>query len=589
MSAAGEDLRKAIEEFSRGRIDEASRLCQLALARNGADAGALHLAAVIALLQGRYDVALAQADAAIRSNPRDATQYQTRGQANVALGMKEAAESDFRKALELSPGFPEAHASLGARLLDRGQFAAAHTHLETALGKKPGVAQWRYNLALCETGLGHGEAAERHLSEVLRIDPSFAPAWRQVGVVRLAAGSVEAARRCFEHSIEIEPSNADGWTGLGSAKRRAGDREGAERAYRTALERSPGNPVALQNLGNILRERGNLDESKAILERCVTNPGVPYAHFGLALTRLTLGELEGAWQEYRWRDGAAPDPDAGSALRAALDRRQPIVLTGEQGLGDILFFLRWVPMLAADPATLTLRCDPRLHAIVARTGLIGHFEDEASATKPGALSIRVGDLPALLWRGKPEHPPAMPLEADPACAGGRQAGAARRRGITLRRRRVEGRPGPRRRRRAPLQVGSPGRARTRRCATSPARSSRSSAIPRRARSKRSRRAAAGRCSTPPPSTTTSAESQASWPPWIRYVGVSSTNVHIAAGLGLAAAHPRAVSARSGDTARAAPGTPWFPGFRAPSRGSARADGTRRSRRWLADIGEAAIA
>ncbi|MFZ3321587.1 MAG: tetratricopeptide repeat protein [Usitatibacter sp.] len=414
MSAAGEELRKAVEEFSRGRIDEASRLCQLALARDGGDAGALHLAAAIALLQGRYDVALAQADAAIRSNPRDATQYQTRGQANVALGMKEAAESDFRKAIELSPGFPEAHASLGARLLDRGQFAAAHAHLETALGKNPGVAQWRYNLALCETGLGHGEAAERHLSEVLRIDPSFAPAWRHVGVVRLAAGDTETARRCFERSLDLEPSSADGWTGLGSAKRRAGDREGAERAYRTALEQAPGNLVALQNLGNILRERGRLDESKAILERCVANAGGPYAHFGLALTRLTLGELAAAWQEYRWRDGVAPDPGAGSALRAALDRRQPIVLTGEQGLGDILFFLRWVPMLAADPATLTLRCDARLHAIVARAGLIGHFEDEAFAAKPGELSIRVGDLPALLWRGKEEHPPAVPLEANPA-------------------------------------------------------------------------------------------------------------------------------------------------------------------------------
>ena len=414
MSAAGEDLRRAVEEFSRGRIDEASRLCQRVLTRDGGDAGALHLAAAIALLQGRYDVALVQADAAIRSNPRDAPQYQTRGQANLALGMKEAAESDFRKAIELSPGFPDAHASLGARLLDRGQFAAAHAHLDLAVRKQPGAAQWRYNLALCETGLGHGEAADRHLSEVLRIDPSFAPAWRHVGVVRLAAGHVEAARRCFERALEIEPSSADAWTGLGSAMRRAGDREGAERAYRTALERSPGNPVALQNLGNILRERGHLDESKAILERCVTNPGMPYAHLGLALTRLTLGDLEGAWQEYRWRDGVAPDPDAGNALRAALDRRQPIVLTGEQGLGDILFFLRWVPMLAADPATLTLRCDPRLHAIVARTHLIGHFEYEASAAHPGALSIRIGDLPALLWRGKAEHPPAVPLEADPA-------------------------------------------------------------------------------------------------------------------------------------------------------------------------------
>ena len=414
MSATGEELRRAHEAFSRGRIEEASGLCRLALARNPNDAGALHLAAAISLLEGKSGDALNLADAAIRANPRDAFQFQTRGQANVALGKMEAAESDFRRAIDLSPAFPDPHASLGARLLDRGQHAAAHSHLDMAVTKRPSIPEWRFNLALCETELGRADAAERHLSEVLRARPDWTLALNEYGARLTDRGDYARARQCFERSIALQPSDANAWTGLGSVKRREGDRDGAEQAYRKALGIDPANPLALQNLGNIQRERGRLDESKAILERSVAASGLPYAHFGLALTRLTLGDLEGGWQEYRWRDGNAPDPGLRDALRAAIEARKPIEIAGEQGLGDVLFFLRWIPLLSADPPTLTLRCDRRLHPIAARTGFFGRLEDEASGAKPGALSIRVGDLPALLWGGTAEFPPAVRIEADPA-------------------------------------------------------------------------------------------------------------------------------------------------------------------------------
>jgi tetratricopeptide (TPR) repeat protein len=283
-----------------------------------------------------------------------------------------------------------------------------------AVKKRPEIAQWRFNLALCETELGHREVAERHLAEVVRQRPDWILALNEFGSRLTERGDYANAKRCFERSLAVEPANANAWTGMGSVKRREGDRDGAEQAYRKALAFEPANPLALQNLGNIQRERGHLDESKAILELCVAASGLPFAHFGLGLTRLTMGELEGGWQEYLWRDGKPPDPGARDALRAALEARQPIEITGEQGLGDVLFFLRWVRLMLADPAMLTLRCDQRLHPVLARTGLFGRLEDEVSKAKPGVLSFRVGDLPALLWRGTEVHPPAVPIEADAA-------------------------------------------------------------------------------------------------------------------------------------------------------------------------------
>ena len=451
MSAAREELRKAFEAFSRGSLEESSRLCELALERDGRDAGALHLASAIALLQGRLDVALARVDAAIRSSPGDARQYQTRGQAHLALGSTASAESDFRKAIELDPDFPDSHASLGARLFEHGQYEDAHAHLARALKKRPDAAQWRYNLALCESRLGHGEAAERNLSEVLRLrpdwplalnelgallirrgeyaaaarkleaavrlDPVLNAGWNNLGIALLSGGDLEGARRSLARALELDPSNAEAWANLGNVERREGDRAAAERAYRTALEHQPGLFDAFQNLGNIQREQGHLVESKATLERCVAAFDRPDVHFSLALTLLTMDELERGWAEYRWRDGATPGAAEQDALRAALETHRPIELMGEQGLGDVMFFLRWVPMLSANPESLSLRCDPRLHAIAAATGHFGRLVGEDSPKSSGVLSIRIGDLPALVGRRAAAHPPPVPLKADPAALG----------------------------------------------------------------------------------------------------------------------------------------------------------------------------
>ncbi|HUL55671.1 MAG TPA: hypothetical protein VLT60_01650, partial [Usitatibacter sp.] len=195
-------------------------------------------------------------------------------------------------------------------------------------------------------------------------------------------------------------------------------RPAAEQSYRTALQHAPDAKAAFQNLGNLQRERGHYEESKAILERCVAASGGPEAHFSLALTLLTLGELERGWQEYRWRDGVHADPAGPENLRAAIAGGRPIVLAGEQGLGDMLFFLRWVPHLGADPRNLTLRCDTRLHALVSPTGLVSSFAGPDAPPPAGSLTVRLGDLPALLGDRAAAHPPPVRIEPDPAALEG---------------------------------------------------------------------------------------------------------------------------------------------------------------------------
>jgi hypothetical protein len=82
----------------------------------------------------------------------------------------------------------------------------------------------------------------------------------------------------------------------------------------------------------------------------------------------------------------------------------------EQGLGDILFFLRFAAPLREAGAPLVFAGEPRLHGILARTGWFEGF-DEAFDFDDDARPILLGDLPAIdAFRVRP----SLQVSPDPA-------------------------------------------------------------------------------------------------------------------------------------------------------------------------------
>jgi tetratricopeptide (TPR) repeat protein len=143
-----------------------------------------------------------------------------------------------------------------------------------------------------------------------------------------------------------------------------------------------------------------------VLER---NPESAEAHFAKAEMLLARGSFASGWVEYRWRPdriawlasqamAADSPPHAADSLRG-----RDIVLHGEQGLGDTLFFLRFVPRIAELARIVSLEIDPRLRAILPQ-----YWRAERPKE---ALALLVGDVPAIL---EPLPVPSMKLQAEQA-------------------------------------------------------------------------------------------------------------------------------------------------------------------------------
>src|SRR5208282_2578630 len=113
---------------------------------------------------------------------------------------------------------------------------------------------------------------------------------------------------------------------------------------------------------------GNLDPALDHLERALfLKPDHAYAHFNRALVWLKQGRYQEGWSEYEWRwlcqlvkrpDIPCPRWD-GSPIGG-----RSILVHTEQGIGDVLQFIRLLPLLRRQPGRIVLACQKALHALL---------------------------------------------------------------------------------------------------------------------------------------------------------------------------------------------------------------------------------
>jgi hypothetical protein len=149
------------------------------------------------------------------------------------------------------------------------------------------------------------------------------------------------------------------------------------------------------------------------------DPEHEQAQATMAQQLLALGNFAEGWTAYlnrrlpsvKKRVFGRVQHSGGEKFAERLDG-QTIVLRGEQGLGDHLFFLRFAPLLRARGARLVYHGMRQLLGMVERTGLferVAEFNDDAG---PADRIVTVGDLPYLLNLTSTNVPPFV-LTPDP--------------------------------------------------------------------------------------------------------------------------------------------------------------------------------
>jgi len=298
---------------------------------------------------------------------------------------------------------------------------------------------WKY-LQAGETRLALEHALRAH--ELKRNNLDFL---NTLGVAYGEAGQLDLAEATFRKALKRKPGFVDALVNLAKSLEKQERLDEARRHYERALAIEPAFPKLAANLAKVYSQRGETARAKGLLEGAAKNVDPQDLAIGLAQCDADAGETDAAlarlraavadhddWKLARsslahlllstahWREGWTeyvrrrnlfdPRPtELPPPLAARLDGKS-LLLRGEQGIGDVLFFLRFAPLLRDRGARLALACERKLHAVLRANQVLDELRD---GDDPAGFdrAVWTGDLPALL--ATEETPPAWSLAVDP--------------------------------------------------------------------------------------------------------------------------------------------------------------------------------
>ena len=278
------------------------------------------------------------------------------------------AEAVCRQILQAQPNVAEAEHLLGVIAHQNGKLGEAIEHVKRAAKLAPQVALFHANLGEMLRLAGRPKLAADAARAALEIEPTMPAALSNLGVALYELKDYEGAARAQRKAIAAKPDFAEAHSNLGNALHALRRFDEAIPAYRRAIEINPNYADGWANLGTTLHHSGSFEEGISALRRAIAlAPHHANARSGLGILLLMRGDLAEGWDEYEWRlrstERKGPKfpeiPWQGESLAG-----KHIYVQAEQGFGDTLQFARYMPLLLARGAKVTLRVHQQLVSLM---------------------------------------------------------------------------------------------------------------------------------------------------------------------------------------------------------------------------------
>jgi ADP-heptose:LPS heptosyltransferase/Flp pilus assembly protein TadD len=304
------------------------------------------------------------------------------------------------------------------RLLRENRFAEAealYRGLPAALRDRPHVLN---NLAAALNGLRRGLEAKSALANVVRAYPGSAAVLCNLAIAHFLCDEHAEAEAAYRKAIAAEPRRGSSHLQFGQylMTRKALDEAARELDEAAALGVDATDAYA--ELAACRYNAGEYDRALAACDQAIArNPNHARAHYGRALIYLLRGDYERGWKEHEWREkvdyvsmlrGFEQPKWDGSELRG-----KSILVHAEQGYGDTVQFVRYLPELKRRGATVHFYCDEKLAEVLKRTPGFDAFYTKRYPLKTD-FHVPLMSLPGLLGGDIPAPVPYIAVDPERA-------------------------------------------------------------------------------------------------------------------------------------------------------------------------------
>ncbi|KVD40116.1 hypothetical protein WI84_08510 [Burkholderia ubonensis] len=346
-----------------------------------------------------------------------------------ARGDRAAHDLWLAAAAHLHGADPASLASLTAALVARQRTADAIALADLGARLHPNAAA-RFNLGYALQMAGRHADAVAPYRAALATEPDLPSLRNNLAIaLRLSGGDRAEEAALLEEAVTFDPHDVQAWINLVTARLAAQDLTGALACAERLVVLAPDNALAMNNVALAMKEAQRWDDAERHAARaCELAPGDASYRFNLAIVHLVRGDYAAGWREHeaRW-DGSGELRGRLPALPGPRWRGEPLagktlLVWGEQGMGDVLQFCRFIAPLAErvhrEGGRLAWNTFPQMGALMQRS--LGAHADAfgagggVDALPPFDYEVPLISLPLMLGTGDATLASSVPyLRADP--------------------------------------------------------------------------------------------------------------------------------------------------------------------------------
>ncbi|WP_413678615.1 tetratricopeptide repeat protein [Prochlorococcus sp. MIT 0916] len=255
-----------------------------------------------------------------------------------------------------------------------------------------------FNYGFILKKMGKLKEAKKYLNKSIQLNPDFAEAYTNLSNLLIELDSLHEAEKSIRKAIKLKPFLSESHATLGVILRTLDRLDEAEVHARKAIKLKPTNLNALLNLGNILKDLGKLEQAEIYIRKAIQiDPKSAEAYFNLATIELFQGNYESGFKHYEFRhiknkpNFPHANPRIKKITNQEINAEEKLLVISEQGLGDTLQYMRYIPLLRARNIDFSFCAQTKLHKLIKISKI-----DENPLTTEQANKVSEGKWISLL-------------------------------------------------------------------------------------------------------------------------------------------------------------------------------------------------
>lgn len=258
--------------------------------------------------------------------------------------------------------------------------------------------------------------AVRYVRRSLVLAPERAPAHSNLAELLRRLERTGEAARAARNAVVLDPALPEAHNGLGAACVDQGDVTGGLARFHRALAIRPDYREAAYNRAVAWSEAGCAAEAVRCYEAVLmTHPDFAEARWNHALALLAAGEWARGWQAHEYRrqhPQLSPRAFAFAPWDGGPLSCRRILLHSEQGLGDTIQFLRFVPEVVRRGGRVVLDVPDAVAPLIPSAWGVEEVVVTGAPVPPVDLHAPLMSLPLLLrLTSAPPEPPYIAVDA----------------------------------------------------------------------------------------------------------------------------------------------------------------------------------